>query len=312
VSIITTYDNRADWLAARRKGLGASDAPVILGLSPFKSALQLYHEKIGMEVERAGELEFLHWGNALEAPIAARYAEVTGRPVTRATNPYTIHWSDDARTPWAFATLDATTRRNTSLESTISLDGEEGALEIKNASVYVGDKWTDEPPVDYQVQNQHQQMVGAFGWGSIAALIGGNKFLWCDIERNNEFINGVLMPALIEFWGRVQNQDPPPIDGSDSAKAFLAQLYPQDKGTVVALDGEAVDWDAELTEAKAKVDEWDAKKQLAENRLKAAIGEHSAATLPNGITYTFKAQTRSEHIVKASTFRVLRRKGSIK
>ncbi len=42
---------------ARREGLGASDAPVILGLSPFKSALQLYHEKLGLVTESAGESE---------------------------------------------------------------------------------------------------------------------------------------------------------------------------------------------------------------------------------------------------------------
>lgn len=308
---IITYDNRADWLAARREGLGASDAPVILGLSPFKSALQLYHEKTGMETERPSELEWLYWGNELEGPIAKRYAEVTGRPVSRKPfdGHYHIHWSEDPRTPWAFATLDATAIRPV---KGVEGDGEEGALEIKNASVYVGDKWIDEPPVDYQVQNQHQQMVGAFGWGSIAALIGGNRFLWCDIERDNTFINTVLMPALIEFWDRVQRRDPPPIDGSDSAKAFLAQLYQQDKGTTIALDGEAVDWDAELEEAKAAIKVAEEKKQLAENRIKAAIGEHSAATLPNGLVYTYKSQSRKEHIVAASSFRVLRRKGFVK
>lgn len=300
---VTTYDNRADWLKARVMGLGASDAPVILGLSPFKSALQLYHEKLGMATESAGEQEWLRWGLALEGPIAERYSEVTGRRVERNQNPYTIHWSDDPRTPWAFATLDG---------RCWNAQDEEGALEIKNASVYVGEKWAEEPPVDYQVQNQHQQMVGAYGYGSIAALIGGNHFKWCDIPRNNDFINKILMPALTEFWGRVERQEPPPIDGSESAKAFLAQLYPKDVGTTIALDGEAVDWDAELEEAKATIKDAEAKKLLAENRLKAAIGENSAATLPNGLVYTFKAQSRGEHIVKASTFRVLRRKGSVK
>ncbi len=307
---VQIYGSRQEWLEARRTGIGASDMPVILGLSPFKSALQLYHEKIGMNTETAGELEWLYWGNELQNPIAKRYAEVTGRPVTVSPDPYTIHWSEDLRHPYLFATLDAQARRG--IIEGDDRSGEDGALEIKNASVYVGDKWTDEPPVDYQVQNQHQQLVGAFGWGSIAALIGGNRFLWADIERNNDFINGVLIPAAAEFWARVQAKEPPPIDGSESAKKFLAELYPVDKGTTIALDGTAIDWDAEIVETKKIISEAEARKTLAENQLKNAIGDNSAATLSNGVVWTFKAQSRKEHVVKASTFRVLRRAGEIK
>lgn len=309
---VTIYQSQSEWLAARRNGIGASDMPVILGLSPWKSALQLYWEKIGMETERSGELEFLYWGLELQDAIAKRYAQVTSRPIEIAPDPYTIHWSDDTRHPYLFATLDAVATRTVGGLEDNSRHSEQGALEIKNASVYVGDKWTDEPPIDYQVQNQHQQLVGAFGWGSIAALIGGNKFLWADIERNNDFINNVLLPACDEFWARVQTKEPPPIDGSESAKKFLAELYPVDKGTTISLDGNAVDWDAEIEETKAIIKEAEARKMLAENQLKNAIGDNSAATLPNNIVYTYKAQSRKEHVVAASTFRVLRRGGKIK
>lgn len=308
-----TYPDRATWLEARRGGIGASDAPVILGLSSWKSPLQLYYEKIGEATETAGELEWLYWGNELQNPIAKRYAEVTNRSIVIADTPYSITWSDDPATPYLFATLDGETTRPLGLGGDIDLEGEEhGALEVKNASAWVGEKWLQEPPIDYQVQNQHQQLVGKYTFGSIAALIGGNRFLWADIERNNKFIADVLVPACAEFWARVQAKEPPPVDGSESTKRFLAELYPLDKGTTIALGGEAVDWDAELEDCKREEKLLEARKTLAENQLKAAIGENSAGTLPNGIVYTYKAQTVKEHVRKESTFRVLRRSGKLK
>lgn len=61
------------WLEWRKKGLGASDAPIIMGVSPWKTPLQLYLEKTGqVEPEPAG------WaadrGNRLE-PIARKAYE---------------------------------------------------------------------------------------------------------------------------------------------------------------------------------------------------------------------------------------------
>ena len=39
---------REAWLAGRRNGIGASDAPAALGISPFKSRGDLWAEKTGL------------------------------------------------------------------------------------------------------------------------------------------------------------------------------------------------------------------------------------------------------------------------
>lgn len=41
--------NRGEWNTYRGTGIGASDVPTILGLNPFKSELQLWHEKLGFK-----------------------------------------------------------------------------------------------------------------------------------------------------------------------------------------------------------------------------------------------------------------------
>jgi putative phage-type endonuclease len=41
--------NTDKWLEWRSKGLGASDAPIILGVSPYKTPYQLWEEKLGLK-----------------------------------------------------------------------------------------------------------------------------------------------------------------------------------------------------------------------------------------------------------------------
>jgi len=40
--------NTPEWLEVRKTKLGASDAPAILGISPYKTAYQLFLEKMGL------------------------------------------------------------------------------------------------------------------------------------------------------------------------------------------------------------------------------------------------------------------------
>ena len=41
-------ENREQWLKARQKGIGGSDAAAVLGLSPWKSNVRLWEEKTGL------------------------------------------------------------------------------------------------------------------------------------------------------------------------------------------------------------------------------------------------------------------------
>ena len=74
---------RERWLLERRSGIGASEAAAVLGLSPWKTPLALYAEKIGAVAAKdlAAESEAVEWGKRLEEPIAQAYAEKTGRKV---------------------------------------------------------------------------------------------------------------------------------------------------------------------------------------------------------------------------------------
>jgi putative phage-type endonuclease len=290
------YASEAEWLAARRHGIGASEAAVVAGVSPWKSPLQLYCEKLELVEPDAGEREALQWGRLLEPVIADWYAEQTGRKLWT-PGPYVLHRSREV--PFVTASFD---------RLILGDPRGVGGVQIKTASAWKAEEWEDEPPLAYQVQCQHEMFVAGASWWSCAVLIGGQRFRWYDLERNDHFLKGLLAKER-EFWHRLQQQDPPAPDASEASQELLRQLYPRETpGLVVNLPSQAVEWDRQRLEAKEQIKKWEADEAAAENLLKGAIAEAEAGVLPNGVMYTWKAHERKGYTVQATTVRALRRK----
>src|SRR3990167_10286820 len=98
-----TCADRPSWLEARRQGLGASDAPVILGLSPWKTPLALYAEKLGLEIEEPEQTEAMAWGLRLQPVIIAAFQEQNPERVAIAKQEFVIDRSPEH--PWMLASL---------------------------------------------------------------------------------------------------------------------------------------------------------------------------------------------------------------
>ena len=49
VLVKTDGMEKSEWLKWRRKGIGGSDAGAVLGISPYKTARDVYYEKLGRE-----------------------------------------------------------------------------------------------------------------------------------------------------------------------------------------------------------------------------------------------------------------------
>jgi len=281
------------WLAERKTGVTATDAPVIAGCRG--SAYQLWAEKRGLiEPPDLADREWIRWGHLLEPVVLAEYAERTGREVIP-WPAYTVARHPDR--DWLICTPDAE-----------QIDGgRRGALEVKTAGEYRSHDWDDEPPLAYQVQLQHQLAVLSLERGTLAVLIGGNRLRWFDAERNEPFIR-TLLEVEEEFWFLCQSGRPPPVDGSEATARALAKLHPADTGESVILPEEAAQWDRDLQEVKAAIKDGEAAAAELENRIKAAIGDATYGILPDGSgRWSWKTQQRAEYTVKASSFRVLRR-----
>lgn len=89
-----------DWHAARADGLGGSEVPAAMGLSPFESPFSLWHRKAGAvgPVEESPEME---WGKRLEPVIVAKFFDVHPEYDAWTTGTYT-----HVDRPWQIANPD--------------------------------------------------------------------------------------------------------------------------------------------------------------------------------------------------------------
>lgn len=286
-----------DWIDKRNLGIGSSDAAAMLGESPWKSAFGLWAEKAGhVEPEDLSSSELIFWGNELEGAILAGYEKRTGRPVRPAGKLLrsTVY-------PWAQCTLDGETK--------VSSDADWTILEVKNTNEFAGEAWAEGAPEHYRIQAHHQMLVTGTSMATIAVLIGGSHLAWQDIERDEMLIRR-LVHVGERFWQRVQNDDPPPIDGSAQAAKDLLRMYPRDSGEVVDLPSELEAAATRVIDLRARRTDLEKELKAAENALKAAMKDATEGHLPSGLTVTLKAQDRAGYWVKPSTSRVLRVKAA--
>ena len=279
---------RAEWLEARKTGIGASEAAAAIGVSPWSSPMQLWGEKTGrIEPDDLSEVERVQWGTILEPIIGEEYSRRTGRHVGHnAAYEIVRHPNHDCMQ----ATLDFRQHADDHAGP--------GVLETKTTSEWNKADWQGEPPLHYQIQLQHQLACTDHSWGTLAALVGGQELFWIDFERNDRFI-AAMIEAEARFWDHVTSDTPPPVDGSIVTADALRQLYGKDDGETIALPAESIVWDEKLVEVKAYIKELKADQVALENNLKAAMQDAAYGRLPNGGRYSWKTITRHEQAREA-------------
>jgi putative phage-type endonuclease len=259
--------SREEWLKFRNKGIGGSDASVILGFNKYKSPLQLFLEKTGqIEPEEAGESAY--WGNVLEDVVAKEFSIRTRLKVKR-KNAILQH----PEYPFILANVDRL------------IVGERTGLECKTASEYLKGEWVDdEIPAQYLIQCQHYMLATGYQSWWIAVLIGGNKFIYKKIERDEEIIHYLIQEEK-NFWeNHVLANIPPMVDGSEASTNLLKSLYPTAiEGTEInlPLESDTIIQELEETKAELKI----AKKRVSEleNRLKEMLKDHETGFSSNHI-----------------------------
>lgn len=290
---------RAEWLAERRNGIGASEAAAVLGVNPWRSALDVYADKRGLvppdEVDGNDAIEA---GHRLEPVLAAWYADRTGMEVED-PGAHAIVWLKGQP---VFATPDRY------VVDPRAPERGRGVLELKTTSAYARDEWSgEEPPVWTAVQLQHQMLVTGCTWGAAAVLIGGQAFRCTAPIAANPGFQKQLLERELAFWRMVREGQEPAPDHVGDARALL-RLHPKDDGSVIQLPGDLAAVDRELEELREKRCELDDAIELRSNRIKAAMGDAAVGVLPGGVSYGWETSERKGYAVKATTTRTLRRR----
>jgi len=276
--------DRAAFLAERRTGIGGSDAAVVCGMSPWKTALELYHEKRGEIPDDKEESERMYWGTTLEAVIADHFAR---------ENDALLEERDIMRHqdyPFLIVHMD---------RAILTFRGEDcthfpGYLEIKTADAFLKKEWMDGPPAHYQLQLQHGLMVSGWTWGAVAVLIGGNTYKQWTFERDDTLISSLIQLEM-DFWRRVQAGNPPDPDfGHRTALDMFKRLHRAVNEEVVDLPPRAQDLHEAMAQASEGIKEHTKDKDKAKAELLHLMGEAGTGILPDGSSYVRQKRKRGK------------------
>lgn len=183
-TIVTLEQGSDAWREWRHKGIGASDAPTIMGENRFKSVTQLLQEKRS-PAHNSDQSAAMALGIELEPEARRLYIAKTGRDVRPAC-------IQSTRYDWLRASLDGLAINH------------DAVVEIKcGKSAYRTSSQTSSVPDYYYGQLQHILAVTGFDsldfwcyWPDYPALL-------IPVSRDEAYIERLLSEEL-EFWNCVQ------------------------------------------------------------------------------------------------------------
>lgn len=264
ILISTKELSSQDLLSWRDKGIGGSDVATICGLNKYKSAVELWMEKRGYsEPKKAGEAAY--WGSTLEPIIRNEFSKRTNLKVDTL---HSILKNKDF--PFMLANVDGIIT---------DTDGTKCIFEAKTASAYKLSEWETEIPEAYMLQIQHYMAVTGYKRTYIAALIGGNTFIYKKVERDNELIE-MIIKLEEHFWNCVLSDTPPALDGSAGCSDLLNRLYPiAQHNTIISLPPETKDLISQYNSIKDQEKLCSSAKEEIINKLKSLLGENEKGVL---------------------------------
>jgi putative phage-type endonuclease len=253
--------------------IGGGSIAGILGLSPFKSALDEYLTITGDEQEISAEQrEFFDDRRDLEPWAMKKFERKTGLQVTHAN----VRYSDD-EFAWAKAEIDFEVN-----------DG--GNVETKtahpNAASAWGDPSMDEPPNYVTAQAMWGMGINGATHCYVNALIGFDDHRIYRIDRDEDLITEIRKQAA-SFWRfHVEPRRPPP----PTCIEDLLKLYKTDSGRAVDADADIRDALTNLCAEKQALALHTARKEVHEYTIKSFMRDATTLLVGGQPALTWKAR----------------------
>lgn len=209
-------------LAIRKLGISASEIAPVLGFSTFRNAIDVWRDKCGYASDD-DENDAMRRGRLLEPAILQWYAEETESSIRFCGGEQRTF--ESKRHALVRATPDG-----------IVFDGVGDdaspvhCVEAKNVCPYQTDNWgepgTDEIPPAYIFQTQWQMAATGLLTRVDVPVFFGDRFALYRVQWNPRLFTAALARAE-KWWDRyVVTNEPPPIDGSASCAAWMAERFP--------------------------------------------------------------------------------------
>ncbi len=208
----------ANQLKKRQFYIGGSDIGAILGLSSFRSPVDVWFEKTGKEVKPVDSLP-LRFGSFVEEFVANEYIKATG---------FCLRHDESIHIHPTYSFMGA------HIDRFIHADGLKQAptkiLECKTANPYSRGQWgetgSDQVPMQYLAQCVWYMAITGIHQTDLAVLFGNTDFRIYHIERDLELESLVLEKAH-HFWQEHVLKDiPPPVQTPEDCQLLFQRSDP--------------------------------------------------------------------------------------
>lgn len=178
----------AEWIFWRRERITATDAAIILSISPYGKPIDLWAEKLGLK-EPPPINEWMIRGQQLEGIARDKFEEETGLLVF----PKTVQHKT---IPYLAATLDGITLELDAMVEIKCNGPKNHALALKG-----------ELAPHHNAQMQHQMECVGLDFAYYYSF-DGDKGVIVEVKRDQEFIDNMLEKEF-DFWQCLQTFTPP-------------------------------------------------------------------------------------------------------
>lgn len=304
---------RAEWLEGRRQGIGGSDVAAVLGLSPYKTPLDVWNDKLGLSEDHEPS-EAAYWGTTLEDTVAKEFQKRTGYKVQRVD-----HQFSDPENAWMICNIDRAIvnpkiaarvrplKTEKEIQTYAELTGVERpintdiAFEAKTAGAYLNKLWgpsqeleiqqgnvTTEHVIPLYYETQVQWYCGILKLRGmyLGVLIGGSDYRMYWIESRPDVFEAIKEKCKTFWFENVLKKVPPePTNIKDVLK-----LYGKTNGETLEAQGDLVVDVGEYVRVDGQIQELNKQKNALKNKVCCQMKDFEAVSIGGKTVITFKQQ----------------------
>ena len=282
---------REEWLVQRKEGLGGSDLGAILGLSKYRTPVDVFLDKTGRTAGQEETLQ-MRFGSYAEEFVAQEYTRKTGLAVQRFTT--MLH--------------HATAPILGNVDRLVIPEGQKRAahqreirtnkgMEAKTASAFAafndaewGPEGTDQVPASYLVQcATYMALTGCELW-DLAVLFGNQEVRIYNLKRDMD-LEEELIARASDWWQKhvIADVAPDPVCDAD-----VCLIYPNSApGTIVQASENILHELDILREAKREISIQEGIADAAALVIKTAMGEAESLAWNGTTLCTWKSAKAS-------------------
>lgn len=259
---------RAEWLAARRQGLGASEVAAILGFSSYADATPwaVWAEKTGRLVLNVGissdqARAAAELGTELEPWLIAQAPRLIGKNVAR--TPHQLYRHPEY--PWRVCSPDAFAEEDL-------VEGKTSALLSRWTPI---DDWLDGGmPLGYEFQCRWQMHIMNRRRVYLVGLVAGLGLVVRVVERDMSLEYEMVEQVSTWWHTHVVDGEEPPVGRLDAEVIGRVYSEPDPELTADLAGTDAAEWCRGYLSALAEESQAAQRKDEYGARLKALLGNH--------------------------------------